>query len=66
MVFNVSYFHGEESFGDPMHFVRKHLTSIAIGIAAAAFASRFGSERMRHLAYPLLGVAVVLWFVLGK
>ena len=29
MVFNVSYFSGGRRFGDPLHFFRKHLVSIA-------------------------------------
>ena len=59
MVFNVSYFHGQ-AMGDPMHFFRKHVTSIVLGIAAAAATSRIRSERYRQIAYPLLGIAVAL------
>jgi cell division protein FtsW len=60
MVFNVSYFYGREQFGDPMHFVRKHAISVGLGIAGAFVTSRLSSARYRQLAYPLLGVAVVL------
>jgi len=60
MVFNVSYFHGQERMGDPMHFFRKHVTSIVLGIAAAAMASRISSAHYRRLAYPLLAVSIVL------
>ena len=60
MVFNVSYFHGQERMGDPMHFFRKHVTSIVLGIAAAAVASRISSAHYRRLAYPLLAVSIVL------
>ena len=35
MVFNTSYFLARERFGDPFHFFRKHLMSIALGLAAA-------------------------------
>jgi len=59
MVFNVSYFHGQE-MGDAMHFFRKHVTSIVLGIVVAAVTSRIPSERLRQVAYPLLAVAVVL------
>jgi cell division protein FtsW len=59
MVFNVSYFHGQE-MGDAMHFFRKHVTSIALGAVAAALTSRVPSARLRRLAYPLLAVAIVL------
>jgi cell division protein FtsW len=59
MVFNVSYFHGQE-MGDAMHFFRKHVMSIALGVAAAVITARVPSARLRRLAYPLLAVAVVL------
>lgn len=60
MVFNVSYFYGQDRMGDSMHFFRKHLVSILLGIAAACVTSRVPSERYRRLAYPLLAVAVLL------
>jgi cell division protein FtsW len=59
MVFNVSYFHGQE-MGDSMHFFRKHVTSIVLGIVAASITSRIPSERVRQIAYPLFAVAAVL------
>ncbi|HXJ36707.1 MAG TPA: putative lipid II flippase FtsW [Candidatus Eisenbacteria bacterium] len=60
MVFNVSYFFGQTTTGDPMHFFRKHVISVGLGIVAAAITSRVPSERYRQLAYPLLAVAVAL------
>ena len=55
MVFNVSYFPGGDDFGDPLHFFRKHLVSIALGIVLCVDRpSRIGSNRYRALAYPLL------------
>jgi cell division protein FtsW len=62
MVFNVSYFHGQE-MGDAMHFFRKHVTAIGAGLLAAALMSRIPSERLRQMAYPLLIVSVVLLVV---
>ncbi len=59
MVFNVSYFHGQE-MGDTMHFFRKHVTSIVLGVIAAAVTARIPSDRLRQVAYPLLVVAVVM------
>ena len=59
MVFNVSWFHGQE-MGDAMHFFRKHVTSIVLGIVAAAITSRIPSARLRQAAYPLLAIAIVL------
>jgi cell division protein FtsW len=59
MVFNVSYFHGQE-MGDTMHFFRKHVTSIVLGVIAAAITSRIPSERLKQIAYPLLVVAILM------
>ena len=59
MVFNVSWFHGQE-MGDAMHFFRKHVASIVLGIVAAAITSRIPSARLRQAAYPMLAIAIVL------
>jgi len=59
MVFNVSWFHGQE-MGDAMHFFRKHVTSIVLGTVAAAITSRIPSARLRQVAYPMLAIAIVL------
>src|SRR5262249_56748405 len=59
MVFNVSYFPGGDDFGDPLHFFRKHLVSIAIGFALCLLTTRLGSDRYRALAYPLLVIAIL-------
>jgi cell division protein FtsW len=59
MVFNVSYFPGGDAFGDPLHFFRKHLVSIAAGIGLCVITMRMGSDRFRALAYPLLVVATL-------
>src|SRR5262249_42351490 len=63
MVFNVSYFPGGDDFGDPLHFFRKHLVSIAIGLVLCGLTTRLGSERYRAIAYPLLAVAVLAMVV---
>jgi cell division protein FtsW len=64
MVFNVSYFYGQERFGDSLLFFRKHLSSIALGAIVAVVASRLPSERYRGLAYPvLLGALAALVLV---
>jgi len=59
MVFNISYFYGQERFGDALQFFRKHLLSIGLGVVAAAVASRLPSEAYRRAAYPLLGVVLI-------
>jgi len=40
MVFDVGYFHSQETFGDPYHFFRKHLGAIGIGIVVGCLTSR--------------------------
>jgi len=59
MVFNVSYFYGQDRFGDSLLFFRKHVLSIVLGTAVAIAASRVSSEAYRRAAYPLLIVAIV-------
>jgi cell division protein FtsW len=59
MVFNVSYFFGQERFGDSLLFVRKHLVSIGLGTVVAFLAARVPSETYRRAAYPLLLIAIV-------
>ena len=63
MVFNVSYFPGGDDFGDPLHFFRKHLISIGIGLAFCVTTMRVGSNRYRALAYPLLAMAIAAMLV---
>jgi cell division protein FtsW len=60
MVFNVSYFHGQERFGDSLLFVRKHLVAIALGTVVALLASRLPSETYRRAAYPLLVATLIV------
>jgi len=58
MVFNISYFYGEERFGDALLFFRKHLLSIGLGAIAGFVASRLSSEAYRRGAYPMLLIVV--------
>jgi cell division protein FtsW len=65
MVFNVSYFHGAERYGDSLQFVRKHCAAIVLGLAAGVLASRVPSHVYQRFAYPLLlGALVALVLVL--
>src|SRR5207244_8668637 len=59
MVFNISYFYGQDRFGDSLLFFRKHLLSIVLGTVVAILASRVPSEVYRRAAYPLLIVVLV-------
>ena len=51
MVFNVSYFPGGDDFGDPLHFFRKHVISIAVGLALAPSTS--GSAPTATARWPI-------------
>jgi cell division protein FtsW len=59
MVFNVSYFHAQDRFGDALLFVRKHVLSIVLGLIAGGLASCLPSDVYRRAAYPLLVVSLV-------
>jgi len=59
MVFNVSYFYGQERLGDSMYFFRRHLLAVALGTGACFITSRLSSEAYRRAAYPLLAASVV-------
>jgi cell division protein FtsW len=59
MVFNISYFYGQDRFGDSLLFFRKHLLSIVLGTIVAILTSRVSSERYRRAAYPLLIIVFV-------
>lgn len=59
MVFNVSYFHAQERYGDAFVFFRKHLVSLAIGGAAMLAASRVRLELLERCANVILLFAVL-------
>ena len=60
MVFDASFFLGQERFGDPYAMLRKHLASLALAGVAAAFLAGREPERYRALAYPALAVGLAL------
>lgn len=60
LVLDASYFHAQERFGDPYLFARRQLAAAILGTAALVLASRISLETYRSLAYPLLGLSVVL------
>jgi cell division protein FtsW len=60
MVFNTSYFFAGDRFGDPLHVFRKHLVSVALGVASCFVASRLRSTAYERLAYPALAVVAVM------
>ena len=58
VVFNTTYFHAAERYGDAYLFVRKHTLALLIGSVACLAAVCLPSTVYRRLAYPALVVAV--------
>jgi cell division protein FtsW len=54
MVFNVSYFHAGERYGDPFVFFRKHLVALLIGAVGMTLLSRARTDWLERWAAPLL------------
>ncbi len=69
MVFDVTYFYGQERYGDSLRFFRRHLVAVGLGFAGLAVSSRLPLSFYRRVALPglglgLLGIAAV-WSPLG-
>jgi cell division protein FtsW len=69
MVFDVTYFYGQERYGDPLRFFRRHLVAVGLGLVGLTVAARLPLSVYRRIALPalalgLLGVAAV-WSPLG-
>jgi cell division protein FtsW len=63
MVLNTSYFYSSEYFASPYHFLGKHLIAASIGIAGLGAAACLPSSFYHRLAYPTLGLAIILLLV---
>lgn len=59
MVFNVSYFHAGERYGDPFLFFRKHLASLAVGTAAMVVLARARTDWLERWAGPILLASLI-------
>lgn len=59
MVFNASYFHAQERYGDPLIFFRKHLVAVACGTAALVAVSHVRLQWFERIAYPALVCIIV-------
>ncbi len=46
--------------GDEFHFLKRQLLAAGVGLGLLLLAVRLGTERIARLAYPLMGVALVL------
>jgi cell division protein FtsW len=60
MVLSTSYLHAQDRFSEGTYFFRKQLVAIAAGTVALFAAALLPPESYRRLAYPLLGLTVVL------
>jgi cell division protein FtsW len=59
MVFDVTYFYGQERYGDPFRFFRMHLISIGAGTLALVVAARVRSAVYRRVALPAVALGVI-------
>lgn len=60
MVLSTSYLHAQDRFSEGTYFFRKQLVAVAAGTVALFAAALLPPESYRRLAYPLLGLTVVL------
>lgn len=59
MVFDVTYFYGQERYGDPLRFFRRHVLAILVGIGVFVVTSRVSLASYRRAALPGLGLALL-------
>jgi cell division protein FtsW len=59
MIFNISYFHAEARFGDPLTFFRRHLVALALGLAVLFSVSRIRVDFLERWANVFFGLAIV-------
>lgn len=59
MVFNVSYFHAQERFGDPLLFFRKHIIALTVGGCVMMVMSRVRIEFLERWANVLFLLSVL-------
>ena len=60
MVLSTSYLYSQERFGDGTYFFRKQLIAMGAGLVALIACSLVPSAIYRRLAYPLLGLTLVI------
>ena len=63
MIYSTSHILALDRYGDPYHFVKRHVMWAAFGVALMLFISRIDVRRLRRLAFPAL-VASVLGLLL--
>ncbi len=60
MVLSTSYLYAQERFSDGTYFFRKQLAAIGIGLMLFFITASVPSATYRRLAYPLLGVSLLV------
>lgn len=60
MVYSASAVYAEAQTGDSMYFFKRQIMNAILGMGALFLGSRIGYQRLVKLAYPLLGLTVVL------
>jgi cell division protein FtsW len=60
MVLSTSYLYADERFADGTYFFRKQLIALGAGVAGLIVCSLMSSSAYRRLAYPLLGLTILV------
>ncbi|RMG61746.1 MAG: putative lipid II flippase FtsW [Calditrichaeota bacterium] len=60
MVYSASAFYADRAFGDHMHFLKRHLMWLFVGISVMGIAYRLPLDRLAQFSRPLLGMAFLL------
>ena len=60
MVFDASFFVGQERFGSPYALVRRHVMFVLVATAMVAWILRFDVRRLERWAYPALIASILL------
>src|SRR4051812_33125314 len=54
VLFSSSAFVAEHDFKDPAFFLKRQLTSVAVGIFVFAVAAKFDADKLREWAWPMM------------
>jgi cell division protein FtsW len=60
MVLSTSYLYADERFADGTYFFRKQLIALGAGVAGLIVCSLMSGSAYRRLAYPLLGLTILV------
>lgn len=60
MVYDASFFIGQERYGNPYALIRRHVVFLGLATALAAAVTRVEPRRLEAIAYPLLFASLLL------